>query len=118
MFVKMRLGCIGTAFLVGLVLVVFWRPISRRMTDWTFDQTTEHVVAMLPAGERDDAFRLCERLWSNVREHGIPDEHRERFDEFRKEAFKMLQNNEITEEEARDFIERARTMLETVYPER
>jgi len=117
MLMKLRLGCIGTVLLTVLFLVVFWRPIAERMTDWTFEQTTEHVTAALPEAERGEAAELCERLFTNVRERGIPERHRERFTEFRKAAFGMLQNNEVTEEEARDFVERVRDILDEMYPE-
>jgi hypothetical protein len=116
MFVKLRLGCVGTAFLVGLVLILFWRPISQRMTDWTFDQTTARVVEVLPEREREEARALCEHLWSNVREHGIPREHTERFGEFREATFAMLKNNEVTEDEAREFLDRVREILAEMYP--
>lgn len=116
MFVKLRLGCIGTAFLVGLVLIIFWRPISKRMTEWTFERTTAAVVAALPEHEREEASETCERLWTNIRERGIPKADRERFDEFREATFAMLKNNEVTEDEAREFVERVRKILEELYP--
>jgi hypothetical protein len=115
MFVKLRLGCMGTAFLVGLALLLFWRPISRRMTDWTFDQTTARVVSVLPEPERVEARELCEDLWTHVRDRGIPPEHAERFGEFRAAAFGMLKNDEVTEDEAREFLSRVREILEEMY---
>ena len=116
MYTKIKLGCITTAIVLGLAALIFFRPISRKMTDWTFDQTTRHVAAALPFEERAEAEAICEELWTRVKTDGVPPEHTERFSDFRKETFGMLQNNEVTEDEAREFVERVRAVLEDLYP--
>lgn len=116
MLVKLRLGCIGVFFLVGLTLVVFWRPISKRMTDWSFERTTAAVEEVLPGPDGRQAREVMEALLTAMKREGIPREHAEEAREFQEHAFGMLKNNEVTEDEARELVRRARELLAKLDP--
>lgn len=115
---RVRMGCYVTVFLIGLVAIVLWRPIARRAWDRMYQNTVTAVVAALPADERPEATAVCDALWTTIRTRGIPSEHVEAFAEFRRSAWAMLKNQEVTEEEARAFVVRARGMLGELDPER
>ena len=117
MIAKFRLGCIGLIFLLGLAAILFWRPAYRAMSDWMFEKTTARVVEVLPADEREEALEVCEQFWATIKERGIDAEHAELIKEFRMEALRMMQNNEVTPEEARAFVERVRETMAEIYPD-
>jgi len=114
--VKLRLGCIGFFFLVGLALIVFWRPISKRMTDWSFEKTTAAIEEVLPADDAREARVVMEALLTTMKRDGVPREHAEEARAFQEYAFGMLKNNEVTEDEAREMVSRARALLEKLDP--
>lgn len=114
MAAKIRLGCLGVVFVLGLALIIFWRPIVKHQTDSMFRKTTAAVVDALPRAEQDEAVEVCGALWDRIREHGVPEAASERYKTFASEAFAMLKNQEVTEEEARAFVQRARELLETL----
>lgn len=116
MLVKLRLGCIGFFFLIGLALVVFWRPISKRMTDWSFEKTTAAVEEVLPADDGDEAREVMEALLATMKRDGVPREHAEDARAFQEYAFGMLKNSEVTEDEARELVSRARELLQKLDP--
>ena len=117
MIARFRIGCIGLIFLLGLATILFWRPLYRNMSDWMFEKTTERVVEVLPADEREEALEVCEMFWATVKERGIDERHAELIKEFRMETLRMMQNNEVTPEEAREFVERVRETMMEIYPD-
>ena len=117
MLMKIRLGCLGIFVLAALALLVFWKPISTRMTEWMFASTTEMVAEAMPDGRGEEAVEVCEALWRTLRSGTLGPEHREAVDTFREEAFAMLKNNEVTADEAVKFVERARALLREIDPD-
>jgi FAD/FMN-containing dehydrogenase len=57
-----------------------------------------------------------EALLTAMKREGIPREHAEEAREFQEHAFGMLKNNEVTEDEARELVRRARELLAKLDP--
>jgi hypothetical protein len=110
MTAKWRAGCAVAFVIAAIGLLLAWGPVNRRISNTVFENTTREVVAALPEAERPAARRTCEALWSAIRETGIPNQHLDAFKDFQKYTFTVLEDHEVSEGEAREFVTRAEAL--------
>ncbi len=96
-----------TVVVLALGLVAFCGPVSRRVNDYVFAKTTEKVVTGLPADERAAAQAVCDRLWDAYKTYGVTAETDSAFAAFRRHTFLILEDDEVSTDEARRFVREA-----------